>query len=87
MATTVYNPQTIPEVIAKAFRIATAEKPGATVIELQEDIAKVPLAARPLPQLRPRRPAADHKAVARAVELIQAAKRPVVFAGNSALRK
>ncbi len=86
-AQSIARAEIIPEVIAKAFRIATAEKPGATVIELPEDIAKVPVAAQPLPQLRPRRPAADHKAVARAVELIQAAKRPVVLAGNGALRK
>ncbi len=79
--------ETIPEVIRKPFRIATAEKPAATVIELPEDVAKVAVSGRPLGQSRTRRPAADHKAVARALELIEAAKRPVVLAGNGALRK
>ena len=81
------NAGTIPEVVRKAFKVATTEKPGATVIELPEDLAKVQLSATPMPVETTRRPAADHKAVARAVEAIAAAKRPLILAGNGAVRK
>ena len=39
--TSVRNPSTIPEMIRKAVRLATLEKPGAVHIELPEDIAKL----------------------------------------------
>jgi acetolactate synthase-1/2/3 large subunit len=81
------NADTIPEVIRKAFKVATTEKPGATVIELPEDLAKVPVSLRPMPVNITRRPAADHKAVARAVEAITAAKSPLFLAGNGTIRK
>ncbi len=81
------NARTIPEVVRKAFKVATTEKPGATVIELPEDLAKVQLTSAPMPVDVTRRPAADHKAVSRAVELIAAAKTPLILAGNGTVRK
>ena len=39
-ATTILSADIIPEVIAKAFKIATSDRPGAVMIELPEDIAK-----------------------------------------------
>jgi len=86
-AQTVRDENTIPEVIRKAFKIAEAEKPGVTVIELPEDIAKQGVTGRPMNVYKTRRPAADHKAIAQTVELITRAKRPVILAGNGAIRK
>ena len=81
------NPSTIPEIVRKAFEVAAKEKPGACVIELPEDVAKARIAATPMVAGKTRRPAADHKAVARAVDLIAAAKYPIILAGNGAVRK
>ena len=81
------NARTIPEVIRKAFKVATTEKPGATVIELPEDLAKAQLSAAPMRVDVTRRPAADHKAVARAIDLIAAARKPLILAGNGTVRK
>ena len=39
-ATSIYNPDTIPEIVRKAVRISRSEKPGAVLIELPEDIAR-----------------------------------------------
>ncbi len=78
---------TIPEVVRKAFKLAEAEKPGVTVIELPEDVAKEQVSSHPMPVLKTRRPGADHKAVSEAVEAIVAAKHPVILAGNGAIRK
>ncbi len=77
----------IPEVVRKAFKVAQAEKPGACHIELPEDIAKLELEAEPMKPRKVRRPGADHKAVVQALELIKAAKHPIILAGNGSLRK
>lgn len=86
-AQTVMDPETIPEVIRKGFKIAEAEKPGVTVIELPEDLAEEDTVGRPMHVYKTRRPAADHKAVAAAADMLAKAKMPVILAGNGALRK
>ncbi|MCW5732302.1 MAG: acetolactate synthase large subunit [Alphaproteobacteria bacterium] len=86
-AQTITHPGNIPEVVRKAFKLAEAEKPGATVIELPEDLAKRPVPASPMPAMKTRRPAADHKAVRMAVDIIAKAKNPMILAGNGAVRK
>lgn len=86
-AQTVMDPETIPEVIRKAFKLAEAEKPGVTVIELPEDLAEEHTEGRPMHVYKTRRPAADHKAIAAAAEILTKAKLPVILAGNGALRK
>jgi acetolactate synthase-1/2/3 large subunit len=86
-AHSIVDGETIPEVVRKAFKLAEAEKPGVTVIELPEDVAKEQVLARPMPVYKTRRPGADHKAVTQAVEAIVAARRPVILAGNGAIRK
>ncbi len=82
-----YTAESIPEIVRKAFKIAEQEKPGVTVIELPEDIAKHETDETPMRAVATRRPAADHKAVARAVDVITNAKCPIILAGNGAVRK
>ncbi|MES9942490.1 MAG: acetolactate synthase large subunit [Candidatus Thiodiazotropha sp. 6PLUC2] len=86
-ATSIYNAVTIPEVIRKAVRIARTEKPGAVLIELPEDIAKHQVDSEPLEPRRFRRSVADDKIVDQAFELLKKAKRPVIIAGNGAIRR
>jgi acetolactate synthase I/II/III large subunit len=86
-AQSVWDADNVPEVVRKAFKLAEDEKPGATLIELPEDIAKDDTSADPLPVRKIRRPGADHKAVKQAMELIGKAKRPLILAGNGAVRK
>jgi acetolactate synthase-1/2/3 large subunit len=86
-AQSIYSAGNITEVVRKAFKLAEAEKPGVCVIELPEDIAKAEINDTPMTPVRVRRPAADHKAVAQAVELIGKAKKPIILAGNGSVRK
>ena len=86
-ASSIPNEEVIPEVIRKAFKLATEEKPGATVIELPEDIAKLEVRQEPMAPTVTRRPGADWKAVKQAVEAIQSAKCPLILAGNGTVRK
>ncbi len=83
----VSNARNIPEMVRKAFKIAESEKPGACVIELPEDLAKQKTNATPMPVYTTRRAAADYKAVAQAIDVIAAAKKPIILSGNGAVRK
>jgi acetolactate synthase-1/2/3 large subunit len=83
----IIHPDNIPEVIRKAVRLARTEKPGAVMIELPEDIAKLPTDTVPLEVIRYRRPVPDDKAIDRCFEMIKQAKNPVILAGNGCIRR
>ncbi len=78
----------IPEVVRKAFKVAQAEKPGATHIELPENIAgeEIQELLKPLSSVRYRRPMPDQDAIQKAAFLLRSAKKPIVIAGNGAIR-
>ncbi|MBD2841322.1 acetolactate synthase large subunit [Erythrobacter rubeus] len=77
----------IPSRVREAFRLAEEEKPGATHLELPEDIAAEESTARPIPASVARRPSAEPKAVRQAVEAIEAAKSPVLVIAAGANRR
>src|SRR5690349_17898969 len=81
----------IPEAVRKAFKIAQTEKPGATHLELPEDVADQLIAdetaLRPLAVQAPVMPEPSPSQVQRAVHAISGAKRPVILAGNGVIRR
>jgi acetolactate synthase-1/2/3 large subunit len=78
----------IPSAVREAVRLAEEERPGAVHLELPEDIAaeqvEDPFFFQPEAA---RRPAAEEKAVRRAVEMIEAARHPLLLVGAGANRK
>lgn len=76
----------IPSRVREAFRIAEEEKPGATHIELPEDIADEHTYSRPLVRSIVRRPTADVKSIRQAVAALEAANAPVLVIGAGANR-
>ncbi|MCC2607858.1 acetolactate synthase large subunit [Planctobacterium marinum] len=85
--TQVVSGDRIPSVVREAFRLAHEERPGAVHIELPEDIA-AEITLQPLISASvARRPIAEYKAINRAVEMIEAAKSPVLLIGAGANRK
>lgn len=86
-AQSVIDPASIPEIVRKAFKLAEAEKPGVTVVELPEDVAERHTTGKPMNVYKTRRPGADHKAIEEALQVIVNAKCPMILAGNGALRK
>ncbi len=81
----------VPEIVRKAFRVATLEKPGPTHIELPENLAAMPPesgdAARPLVPGHAYFPEPTDEAIAHAARLLAASERPIVLAGNGVLRR
>jgi acetolactate synthase-1/2/3 large subunit len=86
-ATRIINPNTIPEIIRKAVRVARAEKPGAVHIELPEDVARAETNARPITPKRFIRPVPDLEMVRQVAQMLQEKKRPLIIAGNGCVRK
>jgi acetolactate synthase-1/2/3 large subunit len=80
------RPEIIPEVVRKAVRVAESEKPGATHLELPEDVMALPLQAEPLPRRSPPLLEPAARELLEAAELICAARNPIVLAGNGVLR-
>lgn len=77
----------IPARVREAFRLAEGERPGAVHLELPEDIACEHTNAEVIFQNKDRRPSADEKSITLAIEMIHAAKRPLILIGAGANRK
>ncbi len=80
-------PESTPEVVRKAFRLARLEKPGATHIELPEDVAERDVDLAPIEVRRTTYPRAGDAALERAARVIDDAERPVILAGNGLVRR
>ncbi|MES2663508.1 MAG: acetolactate synthase large subunit [Pseudomonadota bacterium] len=77
----------IPSRVREAFRCAEEERPGATHLELPEDIAEEITTAPILQPSYARRPVAEFKAIREAVQRIENAERPLLLIGAGANRK
>ena len=86
-STTILNPDTIPEIVRKAVRLARTEKPGAVHIELPEDIASMESSEKPLMPRRFRRSVPESEVVDQAFAMLGNARRPIIIAGNGCIRK
>lgn len=73
--------------VREAFRIASAERPGAVHLELPEDIADEETSPNLITESYVRRPTAEPKAIKHAVDMIELAKSPLLLIGAGANRK
>ncbi|MDT5138934.1 MAG: acetolactate synthase large subunit [Mycobacterium sp.] len=82
------TPKAIPEMVRKAFKLAETERPAAVYLavpeHIDEDEADYDL--KPLPRNVVRADAPAARQVARAVDILRKAQRPVVLAGHGAAR-
>lgn len=77
----------VPSRIREAVRKAEEERPGATHIEVPEDIAAENTDEPVMIRSYVRRPLADYKAITNAVALIETARHPILMVGAGANRK
>ena len=78
---------TVPALVREAFRCAEEERPGATHLELPEDVAADDTDTPPLSRSVVRRPVVEDKALAHALELLREARHPLLVIGAGANRK
>ena len=85
--TQIIQPETIPEVIRKAFKQAEAEKPGASFIDFPENIARLPIVDKqPLKVQRAAPPVPGPDKIRQAARMISEAQYPMIMAGNGVVR-
>ena len=77
----------IPSRVREAIRLAEEERPGATHLELPEDIACEQTEELPITASLVRRPLAEEKSIVAAEEKIRNAKDPLLVIGAAANRK
>src|SRR5262245_6377045 len=77
----------IPSRVREAVRLAEEERPGATHLELPEDVAREETREPLVPASYVRRPVAEEKAIRAAVARIEAARRPLLLVGAAANRR
>jgi len=81
------DPDIIHESVRKAFKVAEFEKPGATHLELPEDVAGRSAGSSPMPgRDRVRRGRPDDKRLQQVREACTRADRPLFITGNGAVR-
>ncbi|HEX2897845.1 MAG TPA: acetolactate synthase large subunit, partial [candidate division Zixibacteria bacterium] len=86
--TRIASAEVVAEAVRKAFKVAESEKPGATHLELPEDVAEQNLEKPEYFEIRKvRRPSPDHTAVDMAIDVISKSKKPLILAGNGTVRK
>jgi acetolactate synthase-1/2/3 large subunit len=81
------DPDINTESVRKAFKIAEYEKPGATHLEFPEDVAGSETDTTPMDSReRVQHAAPEPELVQRVLEYLDAADRPLIIAGNGAVR-
>jgi acetolactate synthase-1/2/3 large subunit len=86
-ATQLREPEIVPEVVRKAFKVAKAEKPGCSFIDFPENIAGMEVeGVQPLKVQDAAPPVAPRAKIERAAEVIANAHYPLVMAGNGVIR-
>jgi acetolactate synthase-1/2/3 large subunit len=80
------EPDIVPEVVRKAFKVAITPKKGATFIEFPENIASMDIDAMPLPVTHPPDPEPPAGKVEQAAALISKSNNPIILAGNGVVR-
>ncbi|MFB5606641.1 MAG: acetolactate synthase large subunit [Candidatus Nitrosomaritimum yanchengensis] len=77
----------IPEIVRRSFKIALTEKPGATHIELPQNVAKKETDIPPIEPQEIFRPKANEDQIKKAAQMILEAKKPILFVGNGCIRE
>ncbi len=81
------EPEIIPEIVRKAFKVAEAEKPGCSFMDFPENIAKMVVEGKlPLKVQSPMAPTPPKEKIEQAAGIISEAKHPIILAGNGIIR-
>ena len=86
-ATQILEPEIVPEIVRKAFKVAQTEKPGGAFIDFPENVADMAVEKQPIRvQTAYTSVAPEHK-LDQAATLLSGAKFPVILAGNGVVRQ
>lgn len=86
-AAQIREPEIVPEIVRKAFKVAQSEKPGACFIEFPENVADMEVDKPPIPVQSPLRSVSQAEKLDEAAQVIAQARQPVILAGNGVVRQ
>ena len=86
-ATQIREPQIVPEIVRKAFKVAQTEKPGATFIDFPENIAEMQVDGKPIEVQTAYTSTTPDAKIDQAAKIISEAKFPIILAGNGVIRQ
>ena len=81
---TLLDPRQLPEVLARAFAVFASARPRPVHIEIPLDVITARMDDKAKAWTLPSRPGPDPKLIRQAVDLLSAAKRPLIIAGGGA---
>ena len=86
-STQLREPEIVPEVVRKAFKLAETEKPGCSFIDFPENVAKMRVESKqPLRVQSAMPPRPPEEKVRQAGRIISEARFPLIMAGNGVIR-
>src|SRR5687768_1514793 len=83
----ILEPEIVPEIVRKAFKVAQTEKPGAAFIDFPENIAEMKVDKKAIPVQTAYNSFPPDAKVEHAARLISEAKNPIILAGNGVIRQ
>jgi acetolactate synthase-1/2/3 large subunit len=86
-STQIREPQIVPEIVRKAFKVAQTEKPGATFIDFPENIAEMKVEGDPIEVQTAYTSATPDFKIDQAAQIIANARNPIILAGNGVIRQ
>ncbi len=86
-AAQIREPDIVPEIVRKAFKVASSEKPGCSFIDYPENIAKKEIEGKkPLKVQKAKPPVPPQDKIEYASKIISEASHPIIMVGNGAIR-
>jgi acetolactate synthase-1/2/3 large subunit len=86
-ATQILEPEIVPEVVRKAFKVAQTEKPGGAFIDFPENVAASKASGNPIKVQRAYTSTAPDFKIEQAATVISQAMAPIILAGNGVIRQ
>src|SRR6202166_3200538 len=83
----ILEPEIVPEIVRKAFKVSQTEKPGAAFIDFPENIAEMKVDKKPIKVQTAYTSITPDRKIEQAAAIISKAKFPVILAGNSVIRQ
>jgi acetolactate synthase-1/2/3 large subunit len=86
-ATQILEPEIVPEIVRKAFKVAQTEKPGGAFIDFPENVAEMQVEGKPIEVQSAYTSDAPDSKIEQAAKIISEARAPVILAGNGVIRQ